>query len=675
MRDNSLLFGTAYYPEYMPYERTDKDIEMMAQAGMNVIRIAESTWSTLEPVEGTFDFSYIDRIVKATAKVGMSVIIGTPTYAIPAWLAKKDADIMVRTKDGQAVYGRRQIYDLLNPTFVFYAERVIRKLAEHTAPMENVIGFQIDNETKHYGNDGQRMQQSFIAYLREKFPDIEDLNKTFYLNYWSNAIHDWNDFPDMCGCVNAGLAGEYEAFRRSVAAKYLSWQASIIREYKRENQFITHNLDFDWKKFGADIAQDGYSYGVQGDINHYEVSKCLDIVGTDIYHPTQDELTGAEIAFCGDSIRSLKGQNYLVLESQAQAFKYWTPYPKQLKLHAYSHLASGACGVMYWNWHSIHNGYETYWRGILSHDLQRNRVYEEIAAIGAEWKQYGAYFRGLHKKNRIAFLVDNRSMTAMKWFPVDGEFSYNDIVRWMYDSLYECNLECDVIDVSAWEEPSDLGTFYDMIVTPGLYCASETLIQLLDTFVKKGGVLVSSFRSFVADSYASVYADALPHGLTKCFGMTYQEFTEPGKTMLSLDGSRLESLLYYMELLKLQTAESMANYQHKYWGIYAAITQNAYGNGMAYYMGCYSSKDILKQVLTQAAERAGISRKRERSPIIIRDGINAQGKTLHFVLHYEEETWQMRCPYEDVVELFSGRHYGKGEEIILEDWDVKILIE
>lgn len=675
MRDNSLLFGTAYYPEYIPYERTDKDIEMMAQAGMNVIRIAESTWSTLEPVEGTFDFSYIDRTVKAAAKVGMSVIIGTPTYAIPAWLAKKDADIMVRTKDGQAVYGRRQIYDLLNPTFLFYAERVIRKLAEHTAPMENVIGFQIDNETKHYGNDGQRMQQSFIAYLQEKFPDIEDLNKTFYLNYWSNAIHDWNDFPDMRGCVNAGLAGEYEAFRRSVAAKYLSWQASIIREYKRENQFITHNLDFDWKKFGADIAQDGYSYGVQGDINHYEVSKCLDIVGTDIYHPTQDELTGAEIAFCGDSIRSLKGQNYLVLESQAQAFKYWTPYPKQLKLHAYSHLASGACGVMYWNWHSIHNGYETYWRGILSHDLQRNRVYEEIAAIGAEWKQYGAYFRGLHKKNRIAFLVDNRSMTAMKWFPVDGELSYNDIVRWMYDSLYECNLECDVIDVSAWEEPSDLGTFYDMIVTPGLYCASETLIQLLDTFVKKGGVLVSSFRSFVADSYASVYADALPHGLTKCFGMTYQEFTEPGKTMLSLDGSRPESLLYYMELLKLQTAESMANYQHKYWGTYAAITQNAYGNGMAYYMGCYSSKDILKQVLTQAAERAGVSRKRERSPIIIRDGINAQGKTLHFVLHYEEETRRMRCPYEDVVELFSGRHYGKGEEIILEDWDVKILIE
>ena len=85
----------------------------------------------------------------------------------------------------------------------------------------------------------------------------------------------------------------------------------------------------------------------------------MDLAGTDIYFHTQDQLTGAEAAFGGDSIRCLKDDNYLVLESQAQAFKYWTPYPGQLKLHAYSHLASGALGELYWNWHSIHNGYET----------------------------------------------------------------------------------------------------------------------------------------------------------------------------------------------------------------------------------------------------------------------------------------------------------------------------
>ena len=67
-----------------------------------------------------------------------------------------------------------------------------------------------------------------------------------------------------------------------------------------------------------------YSYGVQPDINHYEAAKALTLAGTDIYHPTQDDLTGAETAFGGDSVRSLKDSGYLVLECQAQAFKYWT---------------------------------------------------------------------------------------------------------------------------------------------------------------------------------------------------------------------------------------------------------------------------------------------------------------------------------------------------------------
>ena len=49
-----LLYGCAYYDEYMPYERLDKDLAMMKKAGINVIRIAESTWSTEEPEDGFF---------------------------------------------------------------------------------------------------------------------------------------------------------------------------------------------------------------------------------------------------------------------------------------------------------------------------------------------------------------------------------------------------------------------------------------------------------------------------------------------------------------------------------------------------------------------------------------------------------------------------------------------
>ena len=595
-KTDRLMFGAAYYPEYMPCDRIEKDFTMMKKAGINTIRIAESTWSTLEPQDGIFDFSYIDRVLEGAEQFGLSVIVGTPTYAVPAWLVQKDPGVMVVNAGGREKYGHRQIFDLLNPTFRFHAERVIRQLVSHTAPYRQVTGFQIDNETKHYDNRGREIQRQFVEYLKEKFQTPEKLNRTFCLPYWSSSIHDWDQFPDISGCINGGLAGEFEKFQRKTAADYLAWQADLVREYKREDQFITHNLDFEWKKFGADIAQDGYSYGVQPDICHYEAAKCLTRLGADIYHPSQDELTGAEIAFGGDSIRSLKQENYLILECQAQAFKYWTPYPGQLRLQAYSHLASGADGISYWNWHSIHNSFETYWKGLLSHDLEENPTYREACVIGKEWQEIGDHLIHLKKDNKTALLVDNNTLTSFKWFPIDKDLSYNDVVRWMYDSLYEMNIECDVVDVNALDTQR-----YQMIVTPALYCASEKLLEKLEDFVKEGGVLVSTFKSFVADEYFTVYADKQPHRLHECFGMSYNQFTEPGKTKIT--GRPVK---YFAELLKPEGAETLAGYEHKYWGTYAGITRNSREKGKAYYIGCYTDKDVLKDILRKAAEDAGV---------------------------------------------------------------------
>ena len=62
---NKLLYGVAYYDEYMPYDRLDKDIQMMKAAGINVVRIGESTWSTMEPQPGVFDTSHLTRVIEA----------------------------------------------------------------------------------------------------------------------------------------------------------------------------------------------------------------------------------------------------------------------------------------------------------------------------------------------------------------------------------------------------------------------------------------------------------------------------------------------------------------------------------------------------------------------------------------------------------------------------------
>ena len=436
-----ILFGAAYYDEYMPCERLEEDIRMMKKAGINTVRIAESTWSTCEPQEGIFDFSHVDRVLDAMEEAGIHVIVGTPTYAVPTWMVKSHPDVLAVTKTGRGIYGPRQIMDITHPVYLYYAERVIRRLMEHAADRKCVIGFQLDNETKHYGTAGKNVQERFVKYLREKFHDnLDDLNAAFGLDYWSNRINAWEDFPDVRGTINGSLGAEFERFQRTLVDDFLRWQSEIVREYCREDQFITHNLDFEWR---------GYSYGVQPDVDHYHASKCLTIAGADIYHPSQDELTGIEIAFGGDLTRSLKQDNYLILETAAQGFPGWLPYKGQLRLQAYSHIASGANSVMYWHWHSLHNACETYWKGLLSQDFQENATYQEACVIGRELREKGSHLVNLKKKNDVAVLVSNEALTALKWFGIEataadhGKTTYNDVVRWIYDVLCKMNVECD----------------------------------------------------------------------------------------------------------------------------------------------------------------------------------------------------------------------------------------
>jgi len=123
---------------------------------------------------------------------------------------------------------------------------VIRKLMECTAQRKNVIGFQLDNETKSYGTAGENVQKAFVKYLKNVFDnDLEKLNHQFGLDYWSNRINSWEEFPDVRGTINGSLGEEFQKFQRRLVTEFLAWQAKIVKEYKREDQFITQNFDFE----------------------------------------------------------------------------------------------------------------------------------------------------------------------------------------------------------------------------------------------------------------------------------------------------------------------------------------------------------------------------------------------------------------------------------------------
>lgn len=679
MNMKELLYGAAYYDEYMPYDRLDKDVEMMKKAGINTVRIAESTWSTCEPQPGVFDFSHVERVMDAMEEAGINVIIGTPTYAVPTWMVKAHPDVLAETVRGRGIYGARQIMDITHPVYLFYAERVIRELMKLTAHRKCVIGFQLDNETKYYGTAGKNVQEQFVKYIREKFhDDLDALNYEFGLDYWSNRINAWEDFPDVRGTINGSLGAEFEKFQRTLVDKFLGWQADIVNEYRREDQFVTHNLDFEWR---------GYSYGIQPYVNHLHASQCLTIAGTDIYHPTQDDLTGVEIAFGGDLIRSLKQDNYLVIETEAQGFPGWTPYKGQLRLQAYSHLASGANSVMYWHWHSIHNACETYWKGILSHDFQENATYREACIIGNEFARLGKHLVNLKKKNEVAVLVSNEALTALNWFRIQEQapgadaksIYYNDVMRWMYDTLYHMNIECDFI----WPESENLDQ-YKAIIVPALYAAPDELLIRLKQYVENGGTLIASFKTAFANENVKVSHQVQPHILSNCFGVHYDQFTFPKNVGLTGEvipektdqkGNAHPAANVFMELLVSEGAEVLASYEHYNWKDYAAITRNHYGKGQAVYIGCMTDEETLKSVYKAVLPEADVEIPEYHYPIIVRKGLNDLGKTVCYFLNYSGMELEMPYDYKNGIELLENTAVENGTALQMPAWGVKIVEE
>lgn len=651
MKTKKLYFGAAYYDEYMPVSRVEEDMRLMKEAGMNVIRIAESTWSTWEPREGEFDFTSLHRMLRGAKKYGIDVIVGTPTYAIPPWLAKKYPDILADTHSGPSRYGHRQNMDITHPGYRFHCQRIIRRLMEEVQPYDHVIGFQLDNETKPYDTCGARPQALFRKWLMDKFHTVEQLNQAFGLAYWSNSLGSWEDLPDVRGTINNSLAAEFEAFQRSLVTEFLLWQRAIVDEYRRPEQFVTHNFDYEWRD---------YSHALQSDVDQFQAAQAVTVAGCDIYHPTASFLTGAEISFGGDLARGLKqGENFFVLETQAQGPVGRLPWPGQLRLQAFAHLANGANMVEYWHWHSIHSAIECHWKGVLSHDFTPGAVYQEAKTIGEDFARVGRHLVNLKKQSPVAFLVSNRSLTGLKHSYAFAGPNYGDILRWLYDSFFRLNIPVDILSDSTRDFSR-----YQLVVTPGLYCVEDSLMDALRDYVRGGGGLLSSFRSFFCDENAKIRTDRQPGGMTDVFGMTYDNFTIP----VDVPGAE-----EWMELLRPEGGtQVLLGYDHTAYAPYAAATCHPFGKGNAAYLGTMLDSGSLDQLLSRLLPQMGIQPGRYRWPLVVKQGTNDAGETITYLLNYSsaEQTFQVETK---AAELLSQKQFAQGEALRLAPWGAAIL--
>jgi beta-galactosidase len=663
---DTILYGAAYYTEYMPYERLDQDVKLMKDAGINVVRVGESSWGLWEPSDGHFEFAWMDRVVDAMHRAGIHVIMGTPTYSIPAWLYQEHPEIMTRHLGGQVMsYGIRQNVDISNPAFRFYCERVIRRIAEHYKDNPAIIGYQVDNETAPRDTANADVQTGFINYLRDKFKTVDKLDEIWGLNYWGQRLYNWTEVPPQDGIINPGWKLEWQRYQRWLVTDFLSWQARIVNQYKRPDQFVTQDF--------AGPPQEG--------VDEPAVAAAMDIAAVNIYHGTQDEFDGEYQSFGGDFTRSLRQANYLITETNAQTTGWdskhqYPPYDGQMRLDVYTHISGGANMVEYWHWHSIQYGQETYWKGVLSHDLEPDRAYAEVSRAAHELQTVGPEIVDLKRPNKVAILYSQDSNDGLLFMPFSDHENYRTLLFQAYKALYEQNVGVDFV----FPQTADMAK-YRVIVVPPLYVASDELLNRLVDYVRGGGNLLMEFKSGFCNEYSTVRWSMAPGPLREAAGLHYQEFSNLRKPVaLKGDPFKVGSanqVSDWAEMLIPDGAQTLATYDHPFFGKYPAITRHNFGKGTLTYEGTVLSDGLQKAVVLDVLKLAGLTGPDQQlpAPVRVKHATNPQGKTIHFYFNYSETPQTFSYAYAAGADLLTRTHFAHAQEITLKPWDLAIVEE
>lgn len=385
----------------------------------------------------------------------------------------------------------------------------------------------------------------------------------------------------------------------------------------------------------------------------------LDIAGCEVYHPAGLRNTGREISFMGDFARGLKKRSYLVLETQSQGQTGQLPYPGQLRLAAFHHIAQGAAGVIYDDWLSERSGDR---KGVLGHSMMPGEIYRECAVTGAEFARLSDKLSGMKKQNRVAIMVSTESAKRARWAE-NSAMGYWEYFSWVYDSLSKLNIEVDVIP----DTRRDF-TGYELLIVPCLYCAEDNLIWAIRDFVSGGGNLIATFRSFFADENGTVRAEPQPYGMTEVFGAGYESYTVPQETSLPEYAADVSE---WMELLSVEGGQTVAKYKGPAWSGTPAAVSHRFGKGNAAYIGCYSEEG-LEPILLRLLTSWHIPVPEIAWPVVIRRGISKEGRPITFVLHYSSTSRVIPSPTAG-TELLSGRSLEEGAPLELKAWDVKIL--
>lgn len=637
------LTGAYYYPEHWDESQWERDLKQMHELGFEFTHFAEFAWAQLEPQEGVYDFSWLDRAVALAAKYDLKVVMCTSTATPPVWLSRKYPEILLKSEDGTVQdHGARQHASFASPVYRKLAYRMIEELARHYGNDSRIIGWQLDNEPAVQFDYNQAAEEAFREFLKEKYHhNIQELNAAWGTAFWSEVYSRFEEItlPKTAQVfMNHHQILDYRRFAAKQTNDFLNEQCRLIKKYAK-NQWVTTNYipDYDKGHIGGSKDLDFVSY------TRYMVYGDNEGIGRRGYRVGNP----LRIAMANDFFRPVNG-TYGVMELQPGQVNWGSinpqPLPGAVRLWLWSVFAGGSDFICTYRYRQPLYGTEQYHYGIVGTDGVT------VTLGGREYEQFMKEIRSLRKDYRPkedkpeTYL---KRKTAILWNPenywsIDRQKQNATWNTFAHVDKYYRTLKSYAAPVDFISEEKDFSQ-YPVMIVPAYQLADKELVARWKKYVEEGGNLVLTCRTAQKDRFGRLPETPFGSMIDELTGNHIEFYDlllsqDPGQ--VKMDG-KVYTWNTWGEILQPGTSnEVWATYTNEFYEGKPAVTFRKLGKGSVTYIGVDSSDGALeRQVLDKLYSRLQIE------VMNLPYGVTMEYRNgLGIVLNYSDQPYQFALP-------------------------------
>lgn len=593
-----LYVGANYHPhDDKSPEKIKKDIELMKAAGLNVVRLGHLAWDSYEPSDGVFDFEWFDKVMDMMNEAGIKVILDIAIHPAPIWLHKKFPSIDVVDASGDVQYpNHRYMDDVGDPNYQKYALRFTDAISKRYANHPALIAFGIDNES----GDGpisysETVRQRFISWLKNKYSNLDNLNKAWATQRWSRRINQFEEIGlPVTGSKN-GAPEKILDFRLFISDEVNQLLFKVLDKVNANAPGVLTNTNawyYSWMKY-FDYSKIAYS----GKMTREGCG----------FYPGNSLTTNYGVMNAAFGISRIQFES--TNPFWCSEFNTMTSVPNSIRKSAYATLLYGNQMICGWTWQSMHSGEEQYLEGMIDWDGIPNRKYDEYKRIATEFKKIEKFFPyKLQAEVGLAFSFP--SQIASTYFPEQ----HDNQLQACWDIFYYRNMDASILEISK----SKLN--YKLLFIPGVAVMDVTSAKKIRDFVKNGGTVIMTTNSAIVDSAGQVFASTRPGLLSDVFGIRVASFEETeamneisrksykGKKIeFTYKGKCIDTESSRFDLIELKGAEvigSITSLDKDY----PIMTSNKFGKGRAIYVGLPAKGEVLNPLMDELINELGIKK-------------------------------------------------------------------